>query len=222
MLLDAADADTGEPLPDVVIRDELLTLFVAGHETTALTMTWFFTLIDEEPAVVAQMRAEAQRVLGDRLPGFDDLPALKYTRQVIDETLRLRGPVAIVARNVVKEDNLLGCRVHPGDMILPFFYGAHRHPDFWENPNRFDPDRFSEENSVGRDRWCYLPFSAGQRVCIGNSFSLFESQLILAVLVQRCEFSMVPGQSIEPEVIATVRPSAPVKVQLAWREPANV
>lgn len=217
MLLSSKDADTGEPLPDELIRDELLTFFVAGHETTALTMTWLFTLLDQEPAVIDQLREESARVIGDRLPTFDDLPKLTYTLQVIHETLRLRGPVAVVARNAIADDNICGYQVNKGDMVMPFFYGVHRHPDFWEDPERFDPDRFSEARSKGRDRWCYLPFSAGQRVCIGNNFSLYESQLIIAMLVQRCDFKMVPGQDIQPEMIATVRPSAPVMIDLAWR-----
>ena len=217
MLLSSKDADTGEPLADELIRDELLTFFVAGHETTALTMTWLFTLLDQSPDVIDKLREESERVVGGRLPTFEDLPKLTYTLQVIHETLRLRGPVAVVARNAVADDNICGYEVKKGDMVMPFFYAAHRHPDFWEDPDRFDPDRFSEARSQGRDRWCYLPFSAGQRVCIGNNFSLYESQLIIAMLVQRCDFGLVPGQSIEPEMIATVRPSAPVMVDLRWR-----
>jgi cytochrome P450 len=217
MLLSSTDADTGKPLPDAIIRDELLTFFVAGHETTALTMTWLFTLLDEAPEVIEKLREEADRVVGDRLPTFEDLPKLTYTLQVIHETLRLRGPVAVVARNCAVDDNICGYEVKKGDMVLPFFYGAHRHPDYWEDPERFDPERFTEARSKGRDRWCYIPFSAGQRVCIGNNFSLYESQLIIAMLVQRCDFKLVPGQHIEPQMIATVRPSAPVMVDITWR-----
>ncbi len=217
MLLDAVDADTGRPLPDKMIRDELLTLFVAGHETTALTMTWMFTLLEGREDVWDRLRAEAAAVLGDRVPTFEDLAKLQYTRAVVDEVLRLRGPVAVVARDAVADDNILGFKINKGDRIMPYFYGVHRHPDFWERPDEFWPDRFLPENSKGRDNWAYVPFSAGQRVCIGNTFSLFESVLLLAMIAQRAEAKMVPGQSIEPAMIATVRTSAPVMVEWSWR-----
>jgi cytochrome P450 len=217
MFLTSQDAETGEPIPDALIRDELLTFFLAGHETTALTMTWLFTLLDQAPDVVEKLREESERVVGDRLPTFEDLPKLTYTLQVIYETLRLRGPVAVIARNAIADDNICGFQVKKGDMVMPFFYGVHRHPDYWEDPERFDPDRFTEARSKGRDRWCYIPFSAGQRVCIGNNFSLYESQLIIAMLVRLCDFKLVPGQHIEPQMVATVRPSAPVMVDVGWR-----
>lgn len=217
MLLGARDADTGEPLTDKEVRDEVFTLFVAGHETTALTLTWMFTLLEGREDVVEKLRAEVDEVLGDRDPTFEDVPRLTYVRQVVDETLRLRGPVAMNARTAVEDDNLLGVRVRAGDIVMPFFWGAHRHPEFWEDPERFDPERFTEERSRGRDPWCYLPFSAGQRICIGNTFSLVESVLLLAMMVRRFEWAMVPGQRIEPNVVATVRPSAPVWLRVAWR-----
>jgi cytochrome P450 len=217
MLLSARDADTGAPLSDREIRNEVFTLFVAGHETTALTLTWLFTLLDGRDDVIEKMRAEAERVLGDRDPGFEDYPQLSYIRQVVDETLRLRGPVAVNIRTALADDNILGVKVHAGDQVMPFFWGAHRHPDFWDDPLKFDPDRFSKERSSGRDNWSYLPFSGGKRVCIGNTFSLVETTLLLAMLVQRTDFRMVPGQTVEPNMIATVRPSAPVKVDVRWR-----
>jgi len=218
MLLHTLDADTEKPLTDVDVRNEVFTLFVAGHETTALTMTWLFTLLDGRDDVVTRMREEVVRVLGDRDPTYADVPKLTYIRQVIDETLRLRGPVALNARTVVKDDNLMGFRVRAGETVLPFFWGAHRHPDFWKNPDAFDPERFSVENSVDRDPWSYLPFSAGQRVCIGNTFSLVETVILVAMMLRRLEFSLVPGQTIEPNVVATVRPSGPVNVSVRWKK----
>jgi cytochrome P450 len=218
MLLDAVDEATGKPLPDKHVRDELLTMFVAGHETTALTMTWLFVLLDGRDDIWERLREEATSVLHGRMPTFEDLSRLPYTRAVIDEVLRLRGPVAMVARDVVEDDNLLGFEVHKGDMVLPYFSAVHRHPGFWERPNEFWPERFLPENSAGRDRWAYLPFSSGQRVCIGNMFSLHESVLILAVVAQRVDARLVPGQRLEPEMIATVRPSAPAQVEWRWRK----
>jgi cytochrome P450 len=218
MLLDAVDAETGQPLPDKLVRDELLTMFVAGHETTALTLTWMFALLEGRDDVWSQVCQEVQVVLDGRFASFEDLSKLPYTRAVIDETLRVRGPAAVVGRDAIESDNLLGFEVRPGDRILPYFAGVHRHPAYWSQPDRFMPERFLPENSADRDRWCYTPFSAGQRVCIGNMFSLHESVLILSMIAQRAVPRLVPGQNIEPVMIATVRPSAPVMVDWRWRD----
>jgi len=218
MLLEAVDAQTGQPLPDKLVRDELLTMVVAGHETTALTLTWLFALLDSRDDVWDHMRKEASDLLQGRPASYDNLSKLPYTRAVIDETLRVRGPVAVIARDVVQDDNLLGFKVHRGDTVLPYFYGAHRHPAYWERPEQFMPERFLSENSAGRDRWCYLPFSSGQRVCIGNMFSLHESVLIVSMIAQRAVTSLVPGQHIEPAMVGTVRPTRPVMVDWRWRD----
>ena len=185
MLIHSTDADTGQRLTDRDIRDEIFTMFIAGHETTALTLTWFFTLMDGQEAVLRAMQEEVDRVLGGRDPTFEDVPRLTYVRQVVDETLRLRGPVAMTARNAVGEDTLAGVRVQPGDVVLPFFFAAHRHPGFWEAPERFDPTRFTPERSQGRNPWSYVPFAAGQRQCIGAAFSLVETTVLLAQLVRQ-------------------------------------
>jgi cytochrome P450 len=213
MLIHSVDAETGRPLTDGGLRDEIFTLFVAGHETTALTLTWLFTLLEGRADVLAAMKEEVDRVLGAREPGFEDYPKLPYLRQVVDETLRLRGPVAMTARNVVADDEVLGHRVKAGDVVMPYFYGAHRHPDFWREPDRFDPTRFSPEQSQGRNPWSYLPFSAGQRVCIGNTFSLVETVVLLAQLIKRFDVE-VDGRvrEVQPVAQVTVRPDRPVMV----------
>ncbi|HEY1087041.1 MAG TPA: cytochrome P450, partial [Archangium sp.] len=167
MLLGSRDAETNQQLTDVEVRDEIFTMFVAGHETTALTLTWLFTLLDGRRDVIDAMKEEVDRVLGARDPTFEDVPKLVYLRQVIDETLRLRGPVAMVARDVVADDEVLGFKVKKGDVVLPFFHGLHRHAEFWEEPEKFDPSRFSPERAQKRNVWTYLPFSGGQRRCIG-------------------------------------------------------
>ncbi len=218
MLLTSRDAETGEPLSDRDVRDEVFTMFVAGHETTALTLTWLFTLLDGRQDVLDAMRAEVDTVLGDRDPTFEDVPKLTYLRQVIDETLRLRGPVAMNARNAVADDELLGMRVKAGDVVMPFFHGVHRHPDFWESPETFDPGRFTPERSAGRNPWSYLPFSAGQRQCIGTAFSLVETVVLLAQLLRRFELTIEPGQDqVKPVAIVTVRPDRPVMISLRAR-----
>lgn len=221
MLLDARDADTGAPLTDREVRDEVFTLFVAGHETTALTMTWLFVLLADRPEVILRMQAEVDAVLGDREPTFEDTMRLPYLRQVIDETLRLRGPVAATARNVVADDEIMGFHVAAGTSVLPFFYGTHRHPDFWEDPLRFDPERFSPERSRGRNIWSYLPFSQGKRRCIGDQFSLVETTILLAQILRRFYVQVDPeATKVGADMIVTVRPTAPVRVWLHPRRPA--
>lgn len=218
MLIDSVDGETQRKLDDRELRDEIFTLFIAGHETTALTLTWLLTLLEGQPELIRQMTAEVDEVLGDREPGFDDYPKLPTLRRVVDETLRLRGPVAMTARNAVADDEVNGVKVRAGDVVMPFFYGAHRHADFWDEPERFDPSRFTPERSAGRHPWAYLPFSAGQRVCIGNTFSLVETVVLLAQLLRRFEVQIERSvREVKPVAMITVRPDRPVHVQLKAR-----
>jgi cytochrome P450 len=217
MMMDARDADTGEALTDRELRDEVITLVLAGHETTALLLTWGFTLLGKHPEVVAKMRAEVERVLGDRQPTADDLPKLGYLRQVIDEILRLRAPVWALGRDVVADDEICGLRVYAGETIMPLPYLTHRHPAFWTDPERFDPDRFHPDRAKTRHHFAYYPFSAGPRMCIGNIFTLVEAQIILAMMLQRCDFDLATTAPIPPKAMMTLRPGAPVPVRLRWR-----
>ena len=217
MLIDARDADTAEALTDKELRDEVITLFLAGHETTALLLTWGLILLGEHPEVVRRMRDEVQAVLGDREPTAEDLPKLPYLRQVIDEILRLRSPTWTVARDVVADDVICGHRVCKGERVLPISYLTHRHPEFWDEPQRFDPDRFSPERSKGRNTWSYFPFSLGSRICIGNIFSLAEAQVVLAMLLQKVDFELALSAPVKPLAHATLRPSGPVDVRIRWR-----
>ena len=217
MILSAVDGDTGAPLSDRAVRDEVLTLFLAGHETTALTLTWMFTFLDGRPEVTRRMRDEVDRVLGDRDPGFEDVPRLPYIRQVVEETLRLRPAAALIARNVVAEDEIGGYRVAPGDFVLPFIWGAHRHAAFWPDPEAFDPDRFGPAQSEGRHSWSLIPFSGGPRSCIGNTFALVEASVLIAQLLRRFDVEVQPCADVRPRVVATMRPSKPVHVVLKRR-----
>jgi cytochrome P450 len=217
MILAAADADTGQSLSDKDVRDEVFTLFLAGHETTALMLTWMFTLLDGRPDVVARMRGEVDGVLQGRDPTFEDVPKLHYVRQVVEETLRLRPPAPMVGRDVVEDDEIGGYHVSAGDVVFPFFWGAHRHPDFWPDAESFDPDRFAPEQAKDRHSWSFVPFSGGPRTCIGNMFSLVESSVLLAQLINRFDIEVRSCADIRPVAIATLRPSRPVRVVLKPR-----
>ena len=217
MLIDARDADTGEGLVDRELRDEMITLFLAGHETTALLMSWGFTLLGREPPVVEKMRAEVREVLGQRVPTADDLPRLTYVRQVVDEILRLRSPVWSLGRDVAEDDVVAGFRVRKGDIAMPMVYLTHRHPDFWQDPERFDPERFRPEQVKARHHWAYYPFSLGPRMCIGNMFTLVEAQIIWAMLLQRIDFELPPGPPVQAVTHMTLRPKGAVNVTFRWR-----
>lgn len=214
MLLDARDEETGEALTDDELRNEVITLFLAGHETTALLLTWTFTLLRENPEVEQRLHEEVQTLLEGRTPTADDVMRLPYTRRVIDEVLRLRSPVWSLGRDCVADDTVRGFRIRAGEAVLPLTWAVHRHPDFWEAPLAFDPDRWLPERRKDQHRWCYFPFSLGERQCIGNVFSLTEATLILAMLSQRCRLAVqgeVPG-----EAAITWRPAGPVPTTLTW------
>jgi cytochrome P450 len=216
MLLRAVDEETGQPLTDKAIRDEVFTLFVAGHETTALTLTWMFVLLDGRPEILARMTEEA-RSLGGGDPSFEDLPKLPYLRQAVDETLRLRPPAPLIPRNVAQDDEIGGFRVRAGELAFLLFWGTHRHPDFWPDAETFDPERFSPERSKGRHSWSYVPFSGGPRICIGNMFSLVETTLLIAQLLRRFDVTIRPCADVRPVAVGTIRPSRPVRVALRPR-----
>jgi cytochrome P450 len=216
MLLDARD-ESGSALPSKAVRDEVITLFMAGHETTALTLTWLLALLDGRPDVLTEMREEVESVLGGRDPTFDDVPKLVYLRQVVDETLRLRPAAPMVGRNVVEDDRLGGYDVARGDVVLPFIWGVHRHRDFWTNPEQFDPERFAGGSSKLRHKWSYLPFSGGPRVCIGNAFSLVETVVLVAQMLNRFDIEVQSCADVKPVAIATVRPDRPVRVKFKPR-----
>jgi cytochrome P450 len=217
MLIDARDADTGEALGDKELRDEVITLVLAGHETTALLLTWGFTLLGRHPEIISRMRAEITDVLGDRVPTAEDLPKLVYLRQVVDEILRLRTPTWALGRDVAEDDVLCGMRVYKGETVMPLVFLTHRHPVFWEDPERFDPERFQPSRAKGRHQWAYVPFSAGPRMCIGNLFTMAEAQVILAMLLQRGDFELASLKPVPTKPMMTLRPGAPVKMRLRWR-----
>ena len=208
LLLAGQDPETSRQMDTAELRDNLLTFIVAGHETTALTLSWALYLCAFDPAVQAHAGAEARAVLGARAACAEDLPALPYTRQIIDEALRLYPPAGIISRTAQRHDTLCGRQVLPGDTVMVPIYALHRNHLLWENPDQFNPDRFAQRKSI--DRYAYLPFGDGPRICIGASFALQEAVLILATLLSRFRFTPVPGRNPDPVMILTLRPQGGV------------
>ncbi len=217
MLLQARD-DDGSGMDDKQLRDELMTIFLAGHETTAMNMTWTWYLLMEHPDVMARLKAEVDAALGDRPAAMADLANLKYAEMVIKESMRLYPPAASVGREPIHDLELGGYTIPKGALLTLSTYGMHHNPKVFPNPEVFDPERFSPENEKRIPRYGYLPFGAGPRVCIGNSFALMEARLILATMVQQADLSLVPGQKIVPKQLVTVRPANGIEVKVTMRE----
>jgi cytochrome P450 len=185
MLLAARDQDTGEGMDEKQLRDEVITLLIAGHETTTLLLTWFFYCLGRYPEIEAQVHEEVDRTLSGRLPTFEDIPNLVYTRQVIDETLRLYPPAYALSRFGNRADSVGGYDVQANAAISLCPFITHRMPEFWRQPLEFDPERFDPAQNTNRHRFAYIPFGAGPRQCIGESFSLTEGVLVAAAIAQR-------------------------------------
>lgn len=212
LLMEVRDVDTGDGMSDSQLRDEVMTLILAGHETTASALAWAFHLLHRHPEAEARLVREVISVLGNRVPGFEDLPRLAYTARVFDETLRLYPPAWLFSRMALADDELGGYTIPRGSIIVVLPYVIHRHPAFWEHPETFDPDRFLPERSGARPRFAWLPFGGGQRVCIGEGLARMEGQLILAMMAQRYRFRPVPGHPVEPWALLTLRPRHGLRV----------
>jgi cytochrome P450 len=195
MLVDMVDTESGDTMTTEQLRDEAISMFLAGYETTSLTLAWLFYYLTHHPEVETRLRAEVDAVLGDRPPTFEDLPQLGYTRNVIQETLRLRPAAWWVTRTAVEADEIDNFSIPAGSLVGTVFYGVHQNPAHWEHPERFDPDRFTPERSSGRHKYAWVPFGAGQRQCIGKDLALMEAQIILAMILQRYRFTSVPSRA---------------------------
>jgi cytochrome P450 len=206
MLLEARDEETGEGMTDQQVRDEVLTLLLAGHETTANALIWTFLLLAQHPHIEARLQEEYQHVLNGRPAMIEDLPQLHSTRMVIEEAMRLYLPAWGLGRRALGNDEIGGYFIPKGAYVLVFPYVTHRHPAFWERPNEFDPERFSARLSAGRHRFAYFPFGGVPRLCLGNQFALYEAQLILATILSRYRLRLLPGTVVTPEPLVTLRP----------------
>lgn len=200
------EGDNGERMTDKEIRDEIVTLYLAGHETTANTLNWTFYLLSRHPEVEKRMHAELDTVLAGRAPTLADLPHLRYTEQVIKESLRLYPPAWAFSREAIVDLNIGGYDVPAGSIIQIMPYFIHRNPHVWERPSEFDPDRFSEANIHKIDKWAYIPFGGGQRICIGQSFAMLEAHLILVTIASRYQLRLKEGHIVKPFAAITLYP----------------
>ena len=216
LLLDARYED-GSGMDDRQVRDEIMTLFLAGHETTANALTWSWYLLASHPEAEAPFHAELDAVLGDRLPAAGDLPALPYTRKVLTESMRLYPPAWAIARKVIRPITLGGYPVPAGSGILASQWVAHRDPRFFADPLVFRPERWTEDFEESLPKFAYFPFGGGPRMCIGMGFAWMEGILLLATLGRRWKMRLVPGHPIEPSPRITLRPKHGVRVMLERR-----
>jgi cytochrome P450 len=216
-MIAAQDPDGGEALSAQEVRNELITIFEAGHETTAVALTFTFYLLSQHPVEEARLHAELDAVLGDRAATAEDVARLTYTRQVIEEAMRLYPPAPAVTGRVARADDVIcGEPVRAGDQISILIWVLHRHRTLWEQPETFDPDRFSAQRSEGRPRFAYLPFGGGPHICIGAVMAMTEAVLILATLAQKFRLRLAQDEVRLKQQI-TLSPVGGLKMRLEAR-----
>jgi cytochrome P450 len=216
-LISARDAETGGGMTAKEVRDQVVTIFMAGHETTAQALSWTFYLLSQHPDVERKLHDELATVLAGHTPRYEDLGELRYTRMVIEESMRLFPPAHIMGRQPVSDDEVLGHRIPAGSTVLILPWLLHRKPALWENPDCFDPERFAPERTARRPRFAYLPFGAGPRICIGAAFAMAEAMIILATIAQRYRLPLKPGFPVEPQGLITLRPRHGLRMTLERR-----
>ncbi|MCH7746469.1 MAG: cytochrome P450 [Acidobacteria bacterium] len=222
MLMRARDEDTGEGMSDAQLRDEVMTVFLAGQETTALALGWTWYLLSRHAAVRQRLQTEIDTVLGGRTPTVADLPRLGYVERVVKESMRLYPPAWVISRCAIEDDIIGGCRIPAGSIVLLSPYVTHRHPRFWANPEDFDPDRFETSRQAERPPFAYFPFGGGPRQCIGNSFAMMELVLVVTTIAQRCRLDLLPGEPVGTSPSITLRAATPITMHVSPRAPAPV
>ena len=217
-LMNARDPETGEPLSDVVIHDNLVTFIGAGHETTANALTWTLFLLGEFPEAEARMAAEAKRVPAGRAPGEGELAGMAGTRMILEESMRLYPPVPFLSRGVVARDRIADVEVTPNTRVIIAPWVLHRHRKLWGEPDLFRPARFAPENRAKISRFAYLPFGAGARICVGMTFAMQEAMLALAMIVRRFRVTLVEGTNVMPFARMTLRPLGGLPMRISARD----
>lgn len=216
VLLETIDPVSGAPLTDEELRAQVMTMVMAGHETTAKALTWSLYLLSQHPTVVAQVHDELAEVLDGRDATIADLPRLAVTRSVIQEAMRLYPPIWVISRRVAADDTLGGFDVPAGSLVCVSPWVLHHDEQYWPDPDRFDPARFRVGS--GPAPFTYIPFGGGPRVCIGRGFALIEAQLVLATLCQRLEFELWPGHEVMPQALVTLRPENGMAMRVQSRD----
>lgn len=217
MLLEANRKSGVEILSAGQIRNELIMLFLAGHETTANTLAWTWYLVSQRADVEERLHQEIAQVLGDRPPAYEDLPKLIYTRAILDESMRLYPPVPILSRQANADDTIRNRKIPAGSIMLVVPWLLHRHKLYWEKPDHFMPERFLPDATPKHDPYSYLPFSAGPRSCLGKSFSLIEATLCIATLAQRYRLRLPQGYPVSHDCRLTLRPKNNLPMRLERR-----
>jgi cytochrome P450 len=216
MLIEARDADTGEAMNDQQIRDEVAGIYGAGHETTALALTWAWHALNKYPHVLGKLQAEVE-ALGHEV-GARDLPNLPYTLAVLEESMRLFPPVPLTVRTAFEPTEIGGIPIPQSELVFIVIRNLHRHPDYWESPLEFQPERFLPENKASLNRNAYMPFLNGPHMCIGNYFALIEGQLLLAMMAQTFDVKETPLQSDQGRMAITMRPKHGLPVMIRPRK----
>jgi cytochrome P450 len=215
LLLAAQDEESGVGMTDQQVKDEALTLLTAGHETVGAALSWTWYLLGQHPQVQGDLHDEIRGKLQGRRPTLDDLPNLPLTKAVFEESLRLYPPAWGQPRESIQSDEIDGFPIPAKAIITLNQWVTHRHPDFWDEPEKFKPERFLPGQAESRHKFAYFPFGGGPRVCIGNTFAMLEGPLVLATIVQRFRIELAPGQTVFPDPTFTLRPKNGVKV-LLW------
>jgi cytochrome P450 len=217
MLMAARDGTTGERMSSTQLRDEAVTLWAAGQTTVAAALAWTWHLLAQHPEAASALQRELDMVLGGGRPTPQDLPRLRFTRLVLEESLRLYPPTWVTARTPSAADEIDGHWIPPHAILLVSPHVLQRHPAFWEHPEQFDPERFTPARAAGRPRFAYFPFGGGPRRCIGQNLAMLEMLVILAMMGQAYELRLVPGHPVEPEALMTLRPRHGILMTLHQR-----
>jgi cytochrome P450 len=221
-LMQAQDAETGHRMSDENLRDEVMTMLIAGHETVASAMAWTWYLLGEHPEKEAELHAELAQELGGRTPTDADLPNLCYTDMVFSEALRLYPPAWIITRKALEDDAIGGYHIPANSLVVTSPYVTHRLEAYWPQPERFEPERFVPAASAARPRFAYYPFGGGPRLCIGNNFAQVEAAMVISMVAQRYTLRLVPGHPVEVEPGVTLRPKHGLMMTVQRREPSPV
>ena len=219
-MLGAKDAETGQPLTELQVRDEVVTMLLAGHDTTSQSMVWAWYLLARHPEIEDRLRRQVDRLAGRRVK-YEDVDALDYPRMVVEETMRLYPPVPTIIRQTLSEDEIGGYSIpeNTGVLVSPFL--AHRRPDSWPNPLQFDPERF-DKTAPKRHPFAYFPFGGGRHTCLGKHFAMLESQIILVTVIQRYRLLLVDDHPVDAKFSVTMRPKNALQCILEPRTSGGV